>query len=200
MAVMYAPDTDTRESGRDPIDELLALRESLDFGKCKDEILEGRLIVSPLPVLWHERACQWLYEELRETARAKGWFLSRGAEIELPPTRDRIQPDLTVITDSDQLPMLENLIPVSHVLLVAEVISPSGVREDREVKPRACAAAGVPFYFLVDRLTSPATVTLHASPGKDEYAETHSVPVGAKLVLPEPFALTLDTSALPLPR
>jgi Uma2 family endonuclease len=200
MALMYAPETDARESGRDPIDELLALRDSLDFGKRKDEILEGRLIVSPLPVLWHERVCQWLYEEIRETARAKGWFLSRGAEIELPPTRDRIEPDLTILTDVDQLPMLENVMPVSHVLLVAEVISPSGVREDREVKPRACAAAGIPFYLLVDRLTNPATVTLHATPGKDWYAETHSVPVGAKLVMPEPLGLALDTSTLPLPR
>jgi Uma2 family endonuclease len=112
MTVMYAPDTDTRESGRDPIDELLAL---------------------------------------------------------------------------------------SHVLLVAEVISPSGVREEREVKPRACALAGIPFYLLVDRLTNPLTVTVQTKPGKGGYAETHSVPVGAKLVLPEPIAFTLDTSILPLP-
>jgi Uma2 family endonuclease len=200
MAVMYAPDTDRRESGRDPIGELLALRDSLDFGKCKDEILEGRLIVSPLPVLWHERACQWLFRELLQVSDEKGWFLSRGAEIELPQTRDRIQPDLAVLTDVDQLPMLENVMPVSHVLLVAEVISPSGIREDREVKPRACAAACIPFYLLVDRLTNPASITLHASPGKDGYAETHSVPAGAKLAFPEPFALTLDTSTLPLPR
>jgi Uma2 family endonuclease len=200
MAVMYAPDTDMRESGRDPIDELLALRDSLDFGKCKDEILEGRLIVSPLPVLWHELACQWLFRELLPVSDEKGWFLSRGSEIELPRTRDRIEPDLTILTDIDQLPMLENVMPVSHVLLVAEVISPSGIREDREVKPRVCAAAGIAFYLLVDRFTTPPSVTLHARPGKDGYAETHSVPAGAKLVLPEPFALTLDTSTLPLPR
>jgi Uma2 family endonuclease len=199
MAVMYAPEMETGDHGYDPIDDLLALRDSLDFGKRKDEVLEGRLIVSPLPVLWHEMACQWLYEQVRSACAEKGWFPSRGAEIELPPARDRIEPDLAILTDIGKLPMLENVIPVSHVLMVAEVISPSGVREDRMVKPRSCAAADIPFYLLVDRFTDPMTVTLHATPAKDGYVKTHSVPVGGKLRLPEPFSLILDTSTLPVP-
>lgn len=200
MALMHAPEIETQEPEFDPIDELLALREELDFGKCRAEILGGRLIVSPLPVLWHELACIWLYEAFRDACGQNGWLASRASEVELPATRDRIQPDLTILNEAGKLPLLEHVMPLSQVLLVAEVISPSGVREDREVKPRSCAAAAIPFYLLVDRFTPKVTVRLHAGPDKEGYLETHSVPVGGLLKLPEPFGLTLDTGTLPLPK
>jgi Uma2 family endonuclease len=200
MAVMYAPEAETQEPEYDPVDELLALRDSLDFGKHHDEILEGRLVVSPLPVFWHERVCQWLFRMLLETCDERGWFISRASEIELPPTRDRIEPDLAILTDADKLPDLENVMPVEHVLLVAEVVSPSGIRDDREVKPRSCALAGIPYYLLIDRLVRPLTVTLFSEPGEDGYRRTVAVHVGGELTLPEPFELTLDTGTLPLPK
>ena len=90
--------------------------------------------------------------------------------------------------------------PARHALLVAEVVSPSSVREDREVKPRSCALAGVRFYLLVDRHVEPVTVTLFTEPREKGYAKAESVAVGGKLRIPEPFGITLDTSALPLPR
>ncbi len=90
--------------------------------------------------------------------------------------------------------------PLDHVVLVAEVVSASSIRIDRGVKPRACALAGVPFYLLVDRFTDPLSVTLHSEPGDEGYATITTVGVGEKLHLPDPFGITLDTSALPLPR
>jgi hypothetical protein len=65
--------------------------------------------------------------------------------------------------------------------------------------PCLCAQAGVPFYLLVDRFTDPLAVSLYGQPGAEGYTAITTVGVGEKLHLPEPFGITLDTSALPFP-
>ena len=41
--------------------------------------------------------------------------------------------------------------PPQAYSLVVEIVSPSSEREDREIKPRLYAAAGIPVYWLVER-------------------------------------------------
>lgn len=43
------------------------------------------------------------------------------------------------------------------------------------------------------------TISLCSEPGEDGYAKVETVTAGAKLQVPQPFGLTLDTSSLPLP-
>jgi len=205
MAVMHAPrertDGPAEETpGPEPVDDLRDLRDRIRTGKRRAEIIEGRLLVSPIPVLWHELVCIWLDDQFRDACRAKGWMVDRAGEIELPETSDLIEPDVMVLRDVASLPRLESQRPLDHVLLVAEVISRSSIREDREVKPLGCALAGVPLYVLVDRFTRPVTVSLSSIPGAGGYTAVNSVPVGEKLHIPAPFDLTLDTATLPLPR
>jgi Uma2 family endonuclease len=98
---------------------------------------------------------------------------------------------------------LESAVPVEHVLLVSEVVSPSSKRADREVKPLSYAKAGIPFYLLVDRFVEPATITLFSEPSEGGYAKAEAVPAGpdgGKLWVPDPFSITLDAATLPLPR
>ena len=137
---------------------------------------------------------------LRDVADERGWFIDRRGEIQLPPTQDLIEPDVMILRDADSLPDFEHERPLDHVLLVAEVISPSSIREDREVKPRACAMAGIPLYVLVDRFTSPMTVSLFSKPSTTGYATVSTVTAGGKLDIPAPFDITLDTATLPQPR
>jgi Uma2 family endonuclease len=183
-----------------PIKDLLDLRDRVDTGRRKAEIIEGRLVVSPMPVIWHEEACHWLFRRLMNACDAKGWFIDRGPEIMLPKTSDLIEPDLAVLRQVEELSNLDSRRPLDRVLLVAEVISPSSIREDREVKPQACAIAGVPIYLLIDRFTKPVSVSLHTEPADDGYARVVSVNVCEKLQVPAPFEVTLDTATLPLPR
>lgn len=187
------------EPDPDAINSLRELRDAISVGRRKAEIIEGRLVVSPAPVLWHQRTCRWLDLQLSAVCEPKGWLPDREAEIELPPTHDVIQPDLTIVRDAASLPQLEPTRPLEHVPLVAEVVSASSIRDDREVKPRACAQAGVPFYLLVDRFTDPLTVTLWREPRSDGYAKAEVIVHGEKLRIPGPFDVTLDTSSLPLP-
>jgi Uma2 family endonuclease len=134
-----------------------------------------------------------------EACTANYWFPDTAGEIQLPPTGDLVEPDYMILRDASTLPGLESLRPLDRVLLAAEVISASSVRVDREVKPRACALAGIPLYLLVDRFTKPVTLSLHSGPGPNGYAKVKTVTAGNKLRLPAPFDLTLDTTSLPLP-
>ena len=184
----------------DPVQDLLDLRDRIDTGHHRAEIIEGRLVVSPMPVFWHEKVCQWLSLSFLEACTAHDWFPDRAGEIQLPATGDLIEPDLMILRDASTVPDLESLRPFDQVLLAAEVISASSVQTDRKVKPRACALAGIPFYLLVDRFTKPVTISLHSGPGPNGYAKVNTVTAGDKLRIPAPFDLTLDTSALPLPK
>jgi Uma2 family endonuclease len=181
------------------IKSLRDLWDQIDTGHKKAEIITGELIVSPIPVFWHEEVCHWLLLNLLEACNANDWFPDRVGAIDLPGTGDRIQPDLMILRDPSTIPDLESLRPLDQVLLTAEVTSASSIRRDREVKPRSCALAGIPLYLLVDRFTKPVTISLHSEPGQDGYATVTTVTAGEKLHLPAPFNLTLDTSALPLP-
>jgi Uma2 family endonuclease len=169
------------------------------MGHRRVEVIEGQLVVSPMPVIWHEKACQWLLLSFLEACNANDWFPDTAGEIYLPPTKDLIEPDFMVLRGASTLPDLEHRRPLDRVLLAAEVISPSTIRTDREVKPRVCAQAGIPLYLLVDRFTKPVTISLCSSPGLDGYAKVETVTTGEKIQFPAPFELALDTSALPLP-
>jgi Uma2 family endonuclease len=180
--------------------ELEKLHDELDLGAGhKIEILEGFLKVSPGPTVWHSLAIKRLLLALEDACVEHGWETLMGVCFELPPSRERIGPDLIVHRDGTEVD-LRCVLPPSEALLVAEVVSPSSIRDDCEVKPRSCALAGIPFYLLVDRLATPPAITLFSEPGADGYAKADSVPFGDKLYLPEPFDLTLDTGTLPLPR
>lgn len=205
MAVMNAPRAhQVRQAAAEPdaaaARALRQLRNTISNGTRKAEILEGRLVVSPAPVLWHERACRWLDLQFSGACEPQGWLPDRDGEIELLPPEDVLQPGLMIVGDAASLPQLESVRPLDHVLLVAEVVSPSSIRDDREVNPFACARAGVPMYLLVDRLTDPVTVTLWSEPTDAGYRQSLVAARGEKLPIPAPFGFSLDTATLPLPR
>jgi Uma2 family endonuclease len=94
---------------------------------------------------------------------------------------------------------MDNVMPLDHVLLVAEVVSEPSIKRDREIKPALCAGAGIPLYLLIDRFTEPQTLTFISKPGENGYARSDTVTFGCKLRLPAPIQFTIDTSMLPLP-
>jgi Uma2 family endonuclease len=205
MAIMHAPHTAPAKR-RHPADaepelrrarrELRMLYETADFGKHHVDLLEGRLVVSPPADGPHELVVEWLMDEFREVSKAHGWARLAGSGVAVPPQGEWIQPDFLIHRDRSTITG-GWLYPAHQALLVAEVASPSSVREDREVKPERCALAGIPFYLLIDRLVTPMTLTLFSEPSDKGYAKTDVVQIGGKLYIPEPFDLTLDTTTLP---
>lgn len=182
-----------------PVQDLFDLRQRICTGEYRVEVIDGQVVVSPVPVIWHEKVCQWLLLSFLEACKANGWWEDTYGEIKLPSTGDLIMPDFMVLRDVSALPDLESTRPLDRVLLTAEVISSSSIKIDRVLKPRACALAGIPLCLLVDRFTKPLTILLHSEPGKGGYEKVTTVTAGEKLPLPAPFDLTLDTSSLPVP-
>jgi Uma2 family endonuclease len=182
-----------------PDPELWRLFEELDVRGFRKEFLEGRIVVTGTAAFWHSRVIIWLGDQLRDVCEQRDWERSVDSGLLVPATGDYIRPDLTIVSEPDVLSQEEGEIPLDHVQLVVEVISPGSKRADREIKLASFAKAAIPYYLLIDRFTDPMTVNLHSDPGADGYRTTTRVLFGDKLHIPEPFDVTLDTAALPLP-
>jgi hypothetical protein len=87
--------------------------------------------------------------------------------------------------------------PTEGVHLVLEVTSYDSDtdRRDRQEKPVAYGAAGIPFYLLVDRDDS--SVTLYSDPEPEGgYRSATRKTFGGTLSLAEPLGIQLDTAEL----
>lgn len=176
---------------------LQEIHESLDLPGHRVEILGGRIIVSPSPLVKHGKIVVWLIEALSRVCVANEWDRLPQTTVELTVTDERIVPDLLVYpgdeSDDDRW-----MVPADGAVLVVEIVSPSSVGDDYGHKRESCAANGIPMYLIVDPYD--ATLTLCCEPGEDGYRLIHSVDVGDKLDLPEPFGMTLDTATMPIRR
>jgi Uma2 family endonuclease len=199
-----APAGDQYRSTPEEEEDLRRLEDlfwTLDFGPGhRVELLDGRIEVSPKPARWHERVVMWLIRRFDPVCEENGWDPTPGADLPLPPNGDIIEPDYIIARDPDAIPDERSVVPHDQALLVAEICSPSSIRQDREIKPMKCAKAGIPFYLLVDRFTRPTTITLMSEPSEQGYRRTetvHAGPNGGKLAVPAPFGITIDASTLP---
>jgi Uma2 family endonuclease len=112
------------------------------------EVLDGTLLVSPAPTYRHQKAVGLLYEILAPYTRNTrvGETLLSPADLELAPTR-LLQPDLFVVPADVKAGSWKD---ITHLLLTAEVISPSSARWDRFDKRTAYQEKDVPEYWVVD--------------------------------------------------
>jgi Uma2 family endonuclease len=174
---------------------LQEIHDSLDIPGHRVELIGGRIVVSPSPVIRHGQIVMWLAESLIDVCAAKGWNRLPQTTLDLLATEERIVPDLLLYPDDESIAG-EWLVPADRALLVAEVVSPSSRRDDYEDKRESCAQNGIPMYLIVDPFD--ATLTLCTEPSDTGYRLIHIVDAGGKLDLPEPFGITLDTSTIPI--
>ncbi|MEJ2855145.1 MULTISPECIES: Uma2 family endonuclease [unclassified Saccharothrix] len=164
------------------LDDVLALPED---SSQRVELVDGSLIVSPLGTRRHQRLIGGIYKAL-DGACPPG----HEATIELNvgmPGGNLFIPDFTVTTS----PEAEGLLcPAEDLLLVGEVLSPSTRFKDYGIKRQRYAAAGVPFYLLVEP-TGPVATMFELENG--EYVETARSEAGV-LKLERPFPVTIELS------
>lgn len=84
------------------------------------------------------------------------------------------------------------------VLMTVEVTSYDGDtnRRDRQEKPAAYAAAGIPVYLLIDRDICAVVVYSNPDPQRGRYRALIEAPFGEQVTLPDPVGITLDTEIL----
>ena len=114
------------------------------------EVIDGELFVTPSPRSHHQDAVGELFAALRDYLKRVpvGRAYSSPADIRYGP-RTMVQPDVFVA------PLIEGRRPrgwneMRHLLLAAEVLSPSSARSDRTVKRTLYQREGVPEYWIVD--------------------------------------------------
>ncbi|MGH3864916.1 MAG: Uma2 family endonuclease [Pseudonocardiaceae bacterium] len=125
-----------------------------DLGRMPDdgrryELLDGVLVVSPAPGVWHQEVAGTLYRllyqacppELHVVIAPFEWRRGRGTAL---------QPDVLVAHRSDLLAVEGGGFLGQPPVLAVEVLSPSTRRIDRLSKLSAYEEAGVASYWLVD--------------------------------------------------
>lgn len=163
------------------------------FPGYRMEIVEGAIVMSPLKP--HHNETIWaLWSALKPQMSTEWGFLS---DVAIPFDGDNeFCPDLAVIPAAEVSKNL-SAYPPDLVEFAIEVVSPSSVRNDYEVKDRAYARRGIPNYLIFDPYKAQCTTLWN--PGPDGYRGRDVIPYGETVVVETGLGkLTVDTSALPV--
>ncbi|WP_432870080.1 Uma2 family endonuclease [Microbispora rosea] len=160
----------------------------------RTEIIDGRLIVSPVGTPEHGLAAMQLFRAFIPLLDERGWRAWAGnVDVCIDGSRDPVEPDF-VLAPKGCPRWGERELLSSGLMLVAEVVSKGSAEDDRLKKPAIYAEGGVPVMLLVDPLTKPASVTVYSDPKEGQYQVTSTVPFGREIQVPHPIGFTLDTS------
>jgi Uma2 family endonuclease len=157
------------------------------------ELLDGSLLVTPSPNDHHNEIMANVRDALRPAARAAHLRAPLVPNVRLGNDRILI-PDLAVKKGPTEA-VISN---AAEVVLVCEVTSPSNAATDRGLKMHAYAAAGIPWYLLVEPdFADYESVTLRLFRLTDgAYVEHAAAKQGETLVSDEPFPLSISTELL----
>ncbi|WP_189315463.1 Uma2 family endonuclease [Streptomyces brasiliensis] len=159
------------------------------------EFINGRIGVKKVPDGDHNTIVLWLMRRCMQTRPDLDLYQGQGLRVE-KYREGRARPDAVLVPEEHFAGHGEWADP-SGALLVLEVTSYDSDtdRRDRKEKPMAYGAAGIPFYLLVDR--DDCTITLYGDPDSSVgYHDIRKEPFGAKLHIPEPVGIELDTEKL----
>jgi Uma2 family endonuclease len=163
------------------------------LGRWRAEVIDGRLVVSPVGSPENQWKASVLVEAFLPFARERGWRVYPGLDVCLPGTREPFEPDFAM-APKDAPRWGEREVFTDGLVMVGEIVSPASVEDDREKKPRIYARGRVPIMLLVDPVCDPPTVTVFSRLKDGKYTEKTEVAMGEKLHLPEPVDFTLDTA------
>ncbi|OII61895.1 hypothetical protein BJP40_30105 [Streptomyces sp. CC53] len=163
------------------------------FPGYRSEIVEGALMMSPVKP--HHNETIWEVRDALKPQLPDGWgFIS---DVAIPfDESNEFCPDLAVIPKGE---VRKNLSAYSPELLelAVEVVSPSSVRNDYEVKVRAYAARGIPHYLIFDPYK--AHCMTFWNPGPEGYLGRDVIAYGGKAVVDTGLGrFTIDTSGFPV--
>ncbi|MYW68127.1 Uma2 family endonuclease [Streptomyces sp. SID8379] len=157
------------------------------------EIVEGSIVMNPVRP-FHGKTITRLWTEV-ERQLPRPWALVTDVAFVFDDANE-FCPDLAVIPAEAEA---ENRTEYSPDLieLVAEVVSPSSIRRDYEIKPRWYASRGIANYLVLDPLKGHC-VTMW-NPGPDGYRGQDTLPYGTEIVVDSPLGkLALDTARFPV--
>lgn len=169
-----------RHVGPWSLDDVLSLPED---NSQRIELVDGMLLVSPLGSYRHQQLAGRAYAALLGACPRE---LEATIELNVLLSSGRLViPDFTVVRPREAGVMF----PVSDVVLVGEVFSPSTRLNDEGLKRGLYAKAGVPYYLMVDPSRQVVEATLLELQGTD-YVEI-AVSENGVMETDRPFPLTI---------
>lgn len=120
------------------------------FATPRYELVDGELLVTPSPSVFHQRAVVELVTALTAYLRVErvGHVLASPSDVELEP-EFITQPDVFVVPMAEWRRVTVEGNPIRQLLLAVEILSPSSSRHDR-VRKRPHYQRHVPLYWIVD--------------------------------------------------
>ncbi len=155
------------------------------------ELLDGLLLVTPAPVLAHQRAIGNLYVLLR-AACPPGYEVFLSPVDWRPDRRTSLQPDLLVVRNEDVA--TQNI--TAPLVLAVEVLSPSTRRKDLLLKRSKYEETGVQSYWVVDP-AEPSLLALNLEEGT--YVTVAHVRGADRAALDVPFTVDVVPAELVRP-
>ncbi|GAB2884588.1 Uma2 family endonuclease [Streptomyces mayteni] len=178
--------------------------EGWTFDQVKDvelpfdwELVDGVIVVRGQTPYWHDKVKGAIFRAL-SSAGPKSHEVAVETCV-MVDERNVIKPDVVVFDKRGLDPFTMECVPVSHVRLAVEVVSPGSQRQDRGVKPAMLAEAAVPHYWCVerDRENLPVVAEYRIDPDTGAYIPAHEHAVHRdKLTTQEPFPVEIDLRAL----
>jgi Uma2 family endonuclease len=158
------------------------------------EIVDGAIIVNAAPGRRHQDICRRLANVL-EAACRPALAVSTDVDLRLRdiPLLNR-RPDAVVYDAS--LPDDAVLRP-EHCVLVVEIMSPGSVTTDQTDKPAEYAAAGIMYYWRVERDAAESTLSVFCyrlDPTTRTYASAGVY--SGKMTVTDPVSVTIDLTTL----
>jgi Uma2 family endonuclease len=181
-------------------DHLLTLEEYDELPEDNSrnyELHEGVLIVTPGAIPLHRKVAYHLQMAL-DAQLPLDWETFADVEVVLRPAFPPIvrAPDLVVVAAEAAEANPPRFTP-DQVLVAVEVISPGSRNTDTITKPAEYAAAGIPYYWVID-LEPPLSLTAYHLAGDFGYQEAPAVT--GRYTTSEPVSLDIDLASLPVLR
>jgi len=130
--------------------EVRELIAAAPFATPRYELVDGELLVTPAPSVFHQRVVVELVIRLAGYLRTErvGHVITSPSDVELEP-EFITQPDILVVPMAEWRRVATEGLPIRELLLAVEVLSPSSSRHDR-VRKRPHYQRHVPDYWIVD--------------------------------------------------
>jgi Uma2 family endonuclease len=156
------------------------------------EVIDGVLYMTTAPSTFHQWIVQQLFLALHAQLVRTGVGVAFLAPIGvLMPGCDPVQPDAVVVRAEHRAMIADKRIRGVADLLI-EVLSPSSITTDTEIKRRAYARAGVPEYWVIRPTERDAIIYSEPDASLDDYIHvTHCPPTGELASPTLPFQLLL---------
>ncbi|MXM64858.1 Uma2 family endonuclease [Streptomyces sp. HUCO-GS316] len=195
MTVMAERTSQTSQMSVEDFERIAEFAAKETDDAVRFEFINGRIGVKKVADGDHDTIVVWLTKRCMQVRPDLDVYQGRGLRVE-KYREGRARPDAVIVPEEHFAGHGEWADP-SGVLLVLEVTSYDSDTDqrDRQEKPVAYGAAGIPFYLLIDR--DACMVKLYGDPEPEVgYRETRVVPFGDRLLLPEPLGIELDTEKL----